>query len=471
MFHSSKYVRVAILFALAAGPGLAGTALAQETRRDASVVSEAVASRLEGFSFREGPESDLDFRGTALALAADGDAEVEFQQGRARISASTRRLPEPGSLGPYSTYVLWAVTADGRADNLGAIELRDGRGKLKTSTPLSQFGLIVTAEPHFAVTAPSSALVLQNLGRRVRGEKIVIERLAERADYAGLAPVENTAMRGRRRVAVPNDLVQARYAVAIAAANQAQQYAADAFDKASLLLKQAEDAFASRKSRDRKTAPRLAREAVQASEDARRRAALARQNAEAEAQRIAAAETARRDAEATAAAQAERAMAASRQREAEAAREAAADAARRARSDLLERLNRVLPTRDTDRGLVAELSGVQFATGAATLSTAARESLARVAGIVGVYPTLRLLIEGHTDSTGSAQTNRRLSYDRALAVRDFLIRQGATASRIDVTGLGPDRPVAGNDTAEGRARNRRVEIVVSGGPLDSLGAD
>src|SRR5690606_20590389 len=128
-----------------------------------------------------------------------------------------------------------------------------------------------------------------------------------------------------------------------------------------------------------------------------------------------------------------------RERSAQAQAEAAA-AARR--EELVSRLNAALPTRQTTRGPVSEIGGVQFATGAAALTPGARESLARFAGIVASYPGLRFEIEGHTDDTGSPETNRRLSLERAMAVRDYLISQGVTASAIDVAGLGPDAPIA-----------------------------
>ena len=194
---------------------------AQQVMRDVSVVSESVAGQLEGFSFREGPESDLEFRGTAIALAADGKAEVEFQDGRSRVSASVRKLPDASSLGPYSTYVLWAVTVDGRANNLGSLEVDNGKGKLKTSTPLSQFALIVSAEPHFAVTSPSQAVVLVNLGRKIKGERVMIAGLSERMDYASLARQSVDS-----KSKIPPDLIQARYALAIAESAKAEQYAA-----------------------------------------------------------------------------------------------------------------------------------------------------------------------------------------------------------------------------------------------------
>jgi outer membrane protein OmpA-like peptidoglycan-associated protein len=197
----------------------------------------------------------------------------------------------------------------------------------------------------------------------------------------------------------------------------------------------------------RETVPGLAREAIVAAEDARRAAMVGKAAADERAAREAAAAAA-----ATAAA-------------AEANRAAELRAAVAVRADLLQRLNSALPTRETDRGLVSEIGGVQFATGTADLSAAARESLARFAGIVASYPALRFVVEGHTDNVGSVTTNNELSLRRAIGVRDYLIAQRIAASSIDVQGLGPSRPIADNATPEGRARNRRVEIVLSGGLL------
>ncbi len=460
-----------IVLACALGLLASSGALAQTVERGVGVVSEDIASQLQAFSYREGPESKLLFRGTAIALAADGKGEVEFQDGRARVEVSVRKMPGPWQLGPYTTYVLWAVSADGRAFNLGSIDLSGDRGKLKASTALSQFALIISAEPHFAVTAPGKAVVMVNLARYIKGETIMISGLSERMDYANLdkLPVD---LRGRE----PLDLVQARYAVNIAQAAGAAEYAPAAFSKASELLAAAESAQASKKYRDRKPVPRLSREAVQAAEDARRSAVEASAIAEADARKNAAARAAREAAEEKARQAAELASEEARRRAeqaklvaAEAARQAAARAASgeiaKARADFTARLNRALPTRETDRGVVAEISGVQFAIDAATLNSEAREALARFSGIVGTYPELRFLIEGHTDITGSYARNMTLSMERAISVRDYLVGQGVANSSIEVAGLGPDRPVADNETTEGRARNRRVEIVLTGGPV------
>jgi outer membrane protein OmpA-like peptidoglycan-associated protein len=157
-------------------------------------------------------------------------------------------------------------------------------------------------------------------------------------------------------------------------------------------------------------------------------------------------------------------------REAEATTAAATESERQiaavaARSDLRNRLNAALPTRESNRGLISEIGGVQFATGAATLNESARENLSKFSGIVASYPTMRFNIEGHTDSTGSVATNNALSLQRAMSVRDYLIGRGVPPASIDVAGMGSSTPIGDNTTVDARARNRRVEIVLSGGPL------
>jgi outer membrane protein OmpA-like peptidoglycan-associated protein len=271
-----------------------------------------------------------------------------------------------------------------------------------------------------------------------------VTTLADRADYATLTKLAPATKR-------PIEVDQATYAVAIAAAAGAEQLASGPFATATAALAAAETAWRAKKSAERKRAPELGRVAVQAGEDARvaavRRAEEIRQE---EAQKQAA-ESQRNAERAAALALAETAR----------AREAEGSAAK-ARAELLARMNQVLPTRDTPRGLVAEIGGVLFATAKATLSIEARESLARLSGVLSAYPGLKLKIEGHTDNTGSEATNLKLSNDRAISVRDYLIGQGVPATGIDVEGLGPADPVADNGTAEGRARNRRVEVIVSG---------
>jgi outer membrane protein OmpA-like peptidoglycan-associated protein len=435
MNRPTVVVLLGCIFVAASAPGFA-----QNNRQSQAIASSDVLSQISMFSYREGKKSSLNFRGTPIAANAQGKADVQYEDNNAEISAKVEDLPAPGSLGPYTTYVLWAVTPDGRAVSQGVIAgYEGGKGEIKTEYGASQFALIVTAEPHFAVSAPSTMIALYNVADKVEATESKVTSLTERFDYSALKPIAIDEEKS------PAAIVQAKYAVAIAESVGAKQYAADTYAAATQKLGAAETAANAKKSSDRKAAANFARESVIASEDARRAAMVG-----------AAAANAERDRQAVAAAAAE----------AERARSAAENAAK-ARLELLGRLDAALPTRVTERGLVSEIGGVQFATGTSDLSGPAREALARFSGIVASYPGLKFNIEGHTDNVGSATANNELSLRRAIAVRDYLIGQGVAASTIDVAGLGSSRPEADNSTAEGRSRNRRVEIVVSGGPLDT----
>jgi len=509
---------------VAAGIGalgiLAATASAQDLERSRFIASSDVLSQISMFTYQERRKSRLIFRATPIISTGEGKVEVEYQDDNARISAEVKKMPPPAALGPYTTYVLWTLTPDGRAANEGVLTGPEGgSGSLETQHSASQFTLIVTAEPHFAVSAPSTMVVMYNVADRIRGVETKISSLFERADYSALTPIDADGL--------PNELVQAQYAVTIAESAGAEEYVPNYLYAAQAKLIAAVTAWNSNRSRDRRSAAGIAREAVTAGEDARRAALVGRAEADAQAQReaavaaereraataavaaerervAAAAQAAEREraAVAAAAAAAEReraaaaAMAAERERAAAAAAaaarqlaansaaeaallaQAAAEAASRAavaetearmraqaRAELLNRLSSVLPTRETDRGLVSEVGGVQFATGTANLNMPARESLARFSGIVASYPELNLKIEGHTDNVGTDTTNNELSLRRAISVRDYLIRLGVPDRSINVDGYGSARPIADNTSIDGRARNRRVEIVISGGML------
>ena len=331
-------LRILIGPAAALAIAMPATLAAQQLERDTPVLSDELAARLEGFSYKEGPESELEFKGTSIALAAEGDAEVEFQEGRARVDVSVEKLPSAASFGPFTTYVLWAVSADGTANNLGSIEVKDGRGSLEASTSLSQFALIVSAEPHFAVSAPSRAIVLQNLGTNVKATKVNISGLKQRIDYSSLVSQP-------RDDKIPPDLIQARYALDIAEGAEAERLASREFSEAAALLAKAEAAQKDKKYSVRNTVPQIAREAVQKAEDARLQAVLAL----AEERRVAGANAARAEAELKAASEAAIAAEAAKRSEAMAAESAAQSASlaaeQKARADLTARLNRALPTR------------------------------------------------------------------------------------------------------------------------------
>jgi outer membrane protein OmpA-like peptidoglycan-associated protein len=132
------------------------------------------------------------------------------------------------------------------------------------------------------------------------------------------------------------------------------------------------------------------------------------------------------------------------------------------RAKLLQQFNLILETRDTARGLVVNMSDVLFDSGQFTLRPLAREKLAKISGIVLAYPTLMLAVEGNTDSVGTEEFNQTLSERRAESVRGYLTKQGVPESSTTAAGFGKTRPIASNDTSDGRQQNRRVELIVSG---------
>ena len=135
------------------------------------------------------------------------------------------------------------------------------------------------------------------------------------------------------------------------------------------------------------------------------------------------------------------------------------------REQIRSQLNLILETRDTARGLIVNMSDVLFDTAKFSLRPGAKEKLAKVSGILLAHPGLMLEIEGFTDNVGGEAYNQTLSEKRANSVRDYLVTQGIKPETVTAKGLGLTLPVAGNETAAGRQRNRRVELVVSGDPI------
>ena len=458
-----------------------------------------------------GGSTTVDIKGTDLMSEAKGKAKVDSKAGRLQINVDLSRLGPASKIGPqYLTYVLWAITPEGRANNLGEIVPDEyGRSSLDVTTDLQAFGLIVTAEPYFSVTRPSNEVVAENIIRQeTKGFEEAIDAKFDMLE-GGQYTVDMPAQQLPSVAADPKTpltLLEARNAVAIAKAAGAAQYAGDSLQKAQDYLNRAED-YLQRK-QGKTPIGTAARGATQMAEDARvltlRRKEQARieaekqamlnrqQKAEADAKAAAEAEAqarARSDEDARRRAQAELDRAAAEKAQAEAQlQQAQADAARAAalaeqekaqaaaaeairqkeeqRQRLLNQLNQVLETKDTDRGLVVSMPDVLFDSGSYTLKPAARERLARISGIVLAYPDLRLEIEGHTDSVGSDEYNQDLSEKRAGAVRDYFVQQGIAADSIESRGFGKTQPIATNETAEGRQQNRRVELVLSG---DAIG--
>jgi len=142
-------------------------------------------------------------------------------------------------------------------------------------------------------------------------------------------------------------------------------------------------------------------------------------------------------------------------------------ATRQLRQGLLKQLSKILEAHDSARGLVVNTSELIFDPGHVTLQADARERLAKIAGVLAVYPSLRLQVEGHTDNGGDDALNLQVSKDRAKAVKEYLVQQAIPEKMITAEGFGGSRPIATNDNDAGRQRNRRVEIIISGGLIDS----
>jgi len=215
----------------------------------------------------------IDFRGTILLPFAKGEAKVEGRKGAIRIQAQFEKLNSATRFGPeFLTYVLWAVSPEGRADNLGEIQVEgSSKSKLDVTAQLQAFALIVTAEPYFAVTQPSEVVVLENIVRPdTMGSVEEIDAkfdLLQRSQYTYVQANSRDNTQPIADPRIPLGLQEARNAMAIARAAGAEHYAADSYLKASQLLAQSEE-FHEHKG-DKKQVEMTAREAVQTAEDAR----------------------------------------------------------------------------------------------------------------------------------------------------------------------------------------------------------
>ena len=509
---------------------------AQNSTATVTRTTQAVHYRLQGGTTK------IDFQGTNLLQRASGEAKVEGKKTNFQIEVKFQGLEDATKFGlEYLTYVLWAVSPQGRPVNLGEVTLEHGSAHLKAFTDLQTFGMIVTAEPYFAVTAPGNMVVMESAPLNGAGTQNIETKydLVSRGTYSSTNTHIQDAIFGIDSK-TPLELFEARNAMRIARIAAADKYASFIISKAGQQLLHAEEIY--RQKQNRAAIEAAAKEATETAEEARLMAV--KQKAEDEAQAAAAAREAkaradadaeakrRADAEkATAQAQADRAAAeqakaealkmkqeaeaaaqeASRQKaaaekataeaiaqqqvlaaetdkarqaaaqsdtlrqQAETAKQQAEKATQQAeyekqelRARLLQQLNSILATRDSARGLVANMSDVLFRSGSVELLPAARERLAKVSGIVLAYPTLHVAIEGHTDSIGADDYNQQLSEHRAQAVRDYFVQQGINSAAVEARGYGKTEPIATNDTAEGRQQNRRVELILSG---DAIGTD
>jgi outer membrane protein OmpA-like peptidoglycan-associated protein len=437
--------------------------------------------------FHRSGSTHVGFAGTNLLPNAKGDAKVDSQRGGIHISAEFKGLTPANGFGPeYLTYVLWAISADGRPQNLGEVLPAGTKNNIDVTTSLQSFGMIVTAEPYYSVTTPSDVVVLQNVFTdKTEGvlEHVNIHySLLPRGLYADTGGAKSELHPITRNEHTPLELYEAHNAARIALMTGADKYAPDIVAAVMLDLKNADDIDAS-KHRDEKMEITYAREAVQKSEDARittlRKQEAERQQQAQDAKVAAQVDAANSQAQADAAAAAQaKAEAAKAKADADAANARAAAAAAKqqaaasqqdaeaTREKLRAQLNSVLATTESARGLIVNLSDVLFDTGKYTLKPETQVALAKVATILTLYPGLKVQVEGYTDSVGSDAYNQTLSENRANAVQTFLVTNGVPTGNVTAAGYGKANPVADNTTAAGRAQNRRVNLVVSG---DAIG--
>jgi outer membrane protein OmpA-like peptidoglycan-associated protein len=525
-----------VIFAVATSASAQTQAPTPGAAPTVSRTTKAVHYRLQGGTTK------VDFHGTDLLQRAEGEARVDGKKTNFEIEVKFQGVEPATKFGlEFLTYVLWAVSPEGRPVNLGELNLdHSGNAHLKAYTDLQTFGMIVTAEPYFAVTQPGNMVVMESAPLTgSTGENIDARyELVTRGTYSSTNTHIQDAIFGIDSK-TPLELFEARNALRIAHIAAADKYAAAIISKAGQQLMHAEEVY--RQKQNKAAIEAAAKEATETAEEARMmavkqkaedeaqaaaaaREAKARADAEAEAKRRAAAEAAQAQAE-QARAQADQARVQAEQAKAEAermkqeAQAAAQEAARQkeeaekakaealaqqqvlaaetdkaraaaAQSDslrqqadnlrqqaerekqelrarLLQQLNTILATRDSARGLIANMSDVLFRSGSYELLPGARERLAKVSGIVLAYPSLHLSVEGHTDSVGTDDYNQQLSEHRAQSVRDYFVQQGIQSSTIDARGFGKTAPIASNDTAEGRQQNRRVELVLSGDAIGS----
>ena len=495
----------------------------------------AAEVQLSVIQFPERSSVDIDMAGSVRVVPAKAEASVKYKDGQAQIEVDSKNLP-PAIVfgGDVTSYVAWAVSRDGNAENLGELIVRGTSGSGEYRTGQKEFALLVTAEPYALVLKPSELVCFMSVAppqNKVRSTLITFSGFVA-------APALGNPQIGALRYAgkEPVEIVQAQHVLDQAKAIGADKYSPDALREAEITLNQATNLFksgdkrtgvdyASRSRSISSTAIRDAqkRRAEQAAADAaagraaemqsleKQRVAAQAQAASAEKQALEAREQALAAREQALAAQQQlttlQEQAAAAQQEATAAQQRAAaaglsaeaaDAARREadearlkaeglaaqlknenerlvreRDDLAGQLDGALSSvaqiTKTARGVVVNLPDILFDVNKATLKQNTQVALAKLAGIVQLFPKINLRIEGHTDSTGSDELNMRLSKERAESVLGFLQGQGVASSRLTAMGYGPKVPVADNATPEGRAKNRRVEIVLAEGVIQGAG--
>jgi outer membrane protein OmpA-like peptidoglycan-associated protein len=447
----------------------------------ASAVMTAAEVRLTALTLQPGKTFELSFgRSSRAPSAASVQATVGFDNGQASVKLAYKKM-EPAVLfaGDIAAYVLWAVTPDGTVENLGEVvaDKKSASGTLQAYTGKKTFALMVTAEP-FATVARPSELVMFVSGE-VQGLNIANTPFSFKDFTTEYKPALPSISGIQYNDPTPAAVKQATKALAIAEKLDAGAVNPKAMDEARVALGKAMAAKSDKKlmADQARVAAQLASLAIKDTIKANEAKAKAAAEAKRQAERAALEQRA-------VTAEGESARIAEQLREVQVQREAETLTAERdaikAERDRIEAdrqaiakerdelagmlkgaLSTVAETSETARGVIVSLSGILFDVNKATLKPASQLAVAKLAGILMVFPNMNLSIEGYTDATGSAELNMRLSSERARAVYEFLMAQGISSARMKYQGFGPENPVAPNDTEANRARNRRVEVVLT----------
>lgn len=455
-----------------------------------------VSRTAKAISYNRGIPTRIDFGGTALLPGARGGATVDNRRGSTVVEARFDHIDPPTRFGPqYLTYVLWAISPEGRAQNLGELVANgSGKARLTASTTMQTFALIVTAEPHYSVAQPSDVVVMENAVRSDTIGKVqevdAAYELLPRKDYtydkqlaAKSSPAGKPLPMDEYEAVVA--IYQAENAIHIAEAQGALKYDPERIRRARQLVTQARG-YPKGLSKD---IVANAREATQLAEDARAITAKRAEEAHTTADR-AMAPVGPDPARETAVGEIQRAREAADRAAAEADRAARAAAAAQVpppeppptevqpnppirtmpartentsakdnRRNLTVRLNSIVTTIDTPRGVVVTIPESMI--GSAPMP----ERMSRIAQEIRSYPGVRISVEGYTDRTGQDASTIAQGY--ADSVRNALLRAGLSANQIQSRGLAGARQVASNATEAGREQNRRVEIVITGDAIGS----
>ncbi len=459
------------------------------------------------------------FRGTTRFPRMKGEARVKrTNKNGTELDISTSNMPRPFELGAgYATYVLWAISPDGQVDNLGEIKRRGFvlfDSKISVTTPLQNFALIITAEPHYLVRRPSKAVMLENLNPSARSGRTiattsVIEYFGNSSDYFSDARTPEIAEVDYAKT--PSTILQAQQAIALAKFAGATRDAVEELREAETLMKNADDAWkAGRAEEDVDiTARRAIGAAVKAETTAAaRKEAREKRNEKSRvdadlreseekftdaqtqiaelkaelAREIRSRELAERDAQNYVNQVKElRAQLGKSQTEAETVKvklaniEGQNQALQEQREKdqklarvqgnmpiLMESLKKFGTVSQTERGIVLTLPE-NYWTGIRVSSFApnGEANLASLSQILANSVEYKIIVESHTDNKGISEELQTLTQERAQAITDKITSLGVTADRVETKGFGGSLPVAPNSTNANRAKNRRVMIVLS----------